>query len=86
MSKDDPTVGTPAEMYPRMLQWKRKQEALDRGEDPTLITPEMIETEIAINPATRLATSRDRGEEAEGKKLNKISKISAGPPEYADLY
>jgi hypothetical protein len=52
---DHPTSGTPEEMYPVMLQWKRQQEAMERGEDPTLITVAMMREEIATNPATRHA-------------------------------
>ena len=48
-------IGTPREMYPRVLLWKRQQEALERGEDPTLITLEVIRQEVATNPATKLA-------------------------------
>jgi hypothetical protein len=48
-------IGTPEEMYPRALLWKRQQEALERGEDPTLITLKVIRDEVATNPATKLA-------------------------------
>ncbi len=33
-------VGTPDEMRPRLLLWKRQQAALEHGEDPTLLDDE----------------------------------------------
>ena len=38
-------IGTPEEMRPKMELWKRQQEALERGEDPTLITLESLESD-----------------------------------------